>query len=74
MSLNGPGAEHDLHSQSGDIQQLAADGSTWNVIGKTKDAWFLHRMLPLSDPSLVSVGCVNMEETKYLEPELVSIR
>ncbi|MEZ6079357.1 MAG: hypothetical protein R3C56_27925 [Pirellulaceae bacterium] len=59
---------------SGDIQQLAADGRAWEVIGKTKDARFFHRLLPLKENSLVSVGGANMEEGKYLEPEVINMR
>ncbi|MEO8270295.1 MAG: hypothetical protein ABI557_11290, partial [Aureliella sp.] len=59
---------------SGDIQQLAADGNAWNVIGKTKDARFFNRLLPLKENSLISVGGANMEQGKYLEPEVISIR
>lgn len=58
---------------SGDIQRLASDGSAWKVIGKTKDARFFNRLLPLNENSLVSVGGANMEEGKYLEPEVIDI-
>ncbi len=58
---------------SGDIQQLADDGSAWNVIGKTKDARFFNRLLPLEENSLLSVGGANMEEGKYVEPEAINI-
>lgn len=59
---------------SGDIQKLAADDSAWEVIGKTKDARFFNRLLPLKENSLVSVGGANMEEGKYLEPEVINIQ
>lgn len=59
---------------AGDIQRLAADGSSWKVCGKTQDARFFHRLLPLSEDTLVSVGGANMEEGKFLEPEMVSAR
>jgi hypothetical protein len=59
---------------AGDIQQLATDGSEWIIAGKTKDARFFHRLLPLSTNSLIAVGGANMEEGKFLEPERIEVR
>lgn len=45
----------------------------WEMKGKTKDARFFHRMLPLDDQRLVSIGGANMEVGKYAELEVVGI-
>ncbi len=58
----------------GDIQVLSQDGRNWESLGSTRDARFFHRLMPLSDSTLLSIGGASMESGKFLEPELVPIR
>lgn len=58
---------------TGDIQRLSSDGKSWKVIGKTQDARFFHRMLPLGRKTLISIGGANMEQGKYLAPERIEL-
>lgn len=57
----------------GTIQYRDASTSSWQVLGKTRNARFFHRMFPLDAQQLVSVGGANMEEGKFAELEVVSI-
>lgn len=56
----------------GDIQVWDDAKETWNSVGKTVDARFFHRMVPLDATHLVSIGGANMEEGKFLDLEPVS--
>jgi N-acetylneuraminic acid mutarotase len=47
---------------------------SWEHVGETADARFFHRMLPIHEHQLVSVGGANMGEGKYAELELVPVR
>jgi hypothetical protein len=59
---------------SGAIQRLAASGDQWTIVGKTKDARFFHRLLPIGRHQLISVGGANMEQDeKFLTPEIVEL-
>lgn len=58
---------------NGDIQILAEDGSEWRSVGRTKDARFFHRLLPLDRGLLLSVGGANMAEGKYVVPETIRV-
>lgn len=60
---------------SGNIQQLNAAGTQWNVVGQTKDARFFNRLLPFGPQALISVGGANMERhEKYVAPELIELK
>ena len=56
----------------GDIQVWNDDSQSWTQVGKTADARFFHRMLPLDQTHLVSIGGANMEEGKYLDLEPIA--
>lgn len=57
----------------GSIQSWNDSQGSWEDKGKTKDARFFHRMLPLDDHHLVSIGGANMNVGKYTELEVVSL-
>ncbi len=57
----------------GSIQSWNAKANTWVEQGRSKDARFFHRMLPLNAHSLVSLGGANMNEGKFAEVEIINI-
>lgn len=58
---------------TGDVQVLAEDESQWAKISPTDGARFFHRLLPLNERQLLSVGGANMESGKFLTPEIISL-
>lgn len=57
----------------GDILRLTRDSKDWEQIGKTRDARFFHRLLPIASDRLVALGGANMEKGKFNELELITI-
>ncbi len=70
-SMNGRLIVSNIH---GDVQELAKDGATWLDRGKSNDARFFHRLLPLTDDSLVAIGGASMESGKFLTPEVITAK
>lgn len=62
-----------VSTMDGEIQQLANDGSAWMVTGKTRDARFFHRLLPLDGETLITIGGANMDSGKFTAPELIRV-
>lgn len=60
-------------AHDGSVQVLSNGGDSWIPIGYTRDARFFHRMLPLDDLHLVTLGGANMDAGKFLTPEKVSL-
>jgi hypothetical protein len=58
----------------GDIQRWNEDAQQWELLGKTADARFFHRLLPLDGQHVVSLGGANMAEGKFLELEVIGAR
>lgn len=58
----------------GDIQAWDEQANSWKQLGKTEDARFFHRLVPLDAQHLVSIGGANMEEGKYLKLEPVAAK
>ncbi len=56
----------------GDIQQWDDAAKKWIVLGKSNDARFFHRLLPIDAERLVAIGGANMSSGKFLELELIS--
>ena len=62
-------------TSEGDIQRLTFGGQEWEVVGKTQDARFFHRLLPYGDSRFVALGGANMEQhSKFPNLEVISIR
>lgn len=59
---------------SGKLQQLSLDGSSWEVIGELERARFFHRMLPLSETQLLSLGGASMSEGKFEEVDVIEVK
>ena len=55
----------------GDIEQWDDAAKNWKVIGKSTDARFFHRLLPINDASLIAIGGANMEIGKFLDLEII---
>lgn len=62
-----------ITSHEGDVERWDADKQTWVAAGKTKEARFFNRLLPVSGKQLVSIGGANMEVGKYTEVELIDL-
>ena len=63
-----------VSTYSGDLQRLAADGKSWEVVRKLPTARFFHRMLPFSRDALVIVGGANMSSGKFDAIEVISVK
>jgi N-acetylneuraminic acid mutarotase len=57
----------------GSLQIWDEAKQSWRQVGETDDARFFHRLLPLDQGRLVSVGGANMESGKFLTPEIISL-
>lgn len=57
----------------GDLQRLAEDGKSWEVIAKTPTPRFFHRMLPVDEQRLVVVGGASMEIGKFEDVEILAV-
>ncbi|MEQ8768843.1 MAG: hypothetical protein RL885_33365 [Planctomycetota bacterium] len=58
----------------GNLQRLAEDGQSWEVVRELKRARFFHRMLPLSDHALVSLGGGDMMVGKFEEVDVIDVK
>lgn len=63
-----------ITSHEGDVERWDAANKTWVAVGKTKDARFFNRLLPISSKQLLSIGGANMEVGKYTEVEVIDIK
>lgn len=61
-----------VSTHEGDLEELVG-GQKWKVIGKTKDARFFHRVLPIGEGKLVAIGGANMGSGKITDTEVISI-
>lgn len=57
----------------GKLLQLAEDGESWKDLGTTEESRFFHRLVPLTDSSLISLGGANMESGKFLDLEVIEL-
>ena len=62
-----------VSAHDGSLQVLTDDHQQWERIGYTRDTRFFHRMLPLDDDRLITLGGASMDSGKFLKPELVSL-
>jgi hypothetical protein len=62
-----------VSTYSGSLQRLAADGSAWEMVSQLERARFFHRLLPLHDHALLSIGGASMSEGKFAEIDLIHV-
>lgn len=62
-----------VSTYEGKVLQLADDGKSWRSLGDSQDSRFFHRLIPLDETRVVSVGGANMEAGKFLDLEVLSI-
>jgi N-acetylneuraminic acid mutarotase len=58
----------------GKLYKLDEAGSDWIALPDTRDARFFHRLLPLDDHRLISIGGANMESGKFTDPEIIEVQ
>ncbi|MEZ6090074.1 MAG: DUF4198 domain-containing protein [Pirellulaceae bacterium] len=58
---------------SGKLQRLSEDGKSWQVVGELQRARFFHRLLPLSENQLVSIGGASMKVGKFEEVDVINV-
>jgi N-acetylneuraminic acid mutarotase len=63
-----------VSTYEGQIEAWNEKSQKWDSIGKTADARFFHRVLPVDDGRLVSLGGANMDSGKFLELEVFSVK
>lgn len=63
-----------VSTNKGNLQELSQDGKSWKSVQKLTRARFFHRMLPLGEQSLLSVGGANMGEGKFLEVDVFDVK
>jgi len=56
------------------LQRLSADGKTWEVISSDVTPRFFHRLLPLDEHRLITVGGSNMTIGKFDEVEVIDVQ
>lgn len=61
-----------VSTMSGSVQQLSADGKSWNLVGQLKQPRFFHRLLATPKAEAVIVGGASMTTGKTVELELLS--
>jgi N-acetylneuraminic acid mutarotase len=62
-----------VSTSSGKLLRLAKDGRAWEELRTLGSGRFFHRMLPISDVRLISLGGANMETGKFSESEVVDL-
>ncbi len=61
-------------TSEGDIQKLTSDATDWEIVGKTHDARFFHRLLPYRNGKFVALGGANMQQhLKFPNLEIISV-
>jgi N-acetylneuraminic acid mutarotase len=63
-----------VSTYEGQIERWNEASQNWDSIGKTADARFFHRLLPLGSGRLVSLGGANMDSGKFVELEVLSVK
>lgn len=63
-----------VNTYEGSIQAWNPDTKDWVVLGESEDARFFHRILPLNQDSLISLGGASMEQGKFSDLELITPR
>lgn len=58
---------------SGKLQRLSTGGNSWEVVKQLERARFFHRMLPLSDTQLISLGGASMQSGKFGELDVIDV-
>jgi N-acetylneuraminic acid mutarotase len=61
-------------TMSGNLLRLASDSKSWETMRQLEQTRFFHRMLPLSDHQLLSVGGASMSEGKFEEIDVIDVR
>ena len=62
-----------VSTYSGKLQRLDQNGKQWESVTKLERARFFHRMLPLSETRLISVGGASMESGKFDEVDVIDV-
>ncbi len=57
----------------GKLLQPADDGESWKDLGTTEESRFFHRLVPLTEDSLISLGGANRQIGKFLELEVIEV-
>lgn len=63
-----------ITSYEGDIERWDDSKQHWVSVGKTKDARFFNRLLPVTAKQLASIGGANMEVGKYTAVEMIHLK
>ncbi len=58
----------------GNLQRLAEDGTSWEIVRQLERARFFHRLLPLSEWQLLAVGGASMSVGKFEEVDVIDVR
>ncbi|MEM7473469.1 MAG: DUF1668 domain-containing protein [Planctomycetota bacterium] len=62
-----------VSTYEGKVLHLSDDHQSWEDVGATDDSRFFHRLLPLEEASLISIGGANMREGKFLALEVIEL-
>ena len=62
-----------VSTYSGKLQRLSANGKSWEVVQTLERDRFFHRMLPISEKQLLTVGGASMETGKFEEVDVIDV-
>lgn len=62
-----------VSTYAGNLQRLSKDGKSWEVAKRLERARFFHRMLPLSNHQLLSVGGASMKTGKFDQLDVIDV-
>ena len=62
-----------VSTYGGALQQLSEDDTSWRIVAQLERARFFHRMLPLSDTQLLSIGGASMSKGKFEEVDVLDV-
>ncbi|MFO1063388.1 MAG: hypothetical protein U0892_05930 [Pirellulales bacterium] len=63
-----------VSNYEGDLITWDAEKKTWKALGKTRDARFFHRLLPLANGKLIAIGGASMDSGKFKDTEVIELK
>jgi hypothetical protein len=62
-----------VSTYSGKLQRLSEDGKSWELVKQLENDRFFHRLLPLSDSQLITLGGASMQSGNFAAVETIEL-